>query len=109
MALQPVPSPSFHYVILLVFVLHIGAGMIGLASGFVAVFVRKGGYLHRKAGTAFVVSMLVMAIFAAYLAVAIPGQIVNLFIAAFALYLVGSAWTTVRRREGTIGVSEKIA
>jgi hypothetical protein len=96
-------------VTLLAYGLHIGAGTIGLASGFVAAFARKGGYLHRKAGTVFVVSILVMATFAAYLAVAINGQIVNLFIAIFALYLVATAWTTVRRTAGTIGVAEKIA
>lgn len=45
--------------------------------------------------------MLVMATFAAYLAVVVPDLIVNLFIGAFVLYLVGTAWMTVRRREGT--------
>jgi len=94
---------------ILAFVIHIGGGFIGLASGAVAAFARKGGYLHRKAGTVFVVSMLVMATFAAYLAVAVPDQITNLFISAFAFYLVATAWMTVRRREGTTGLFEKIA
>jgi len=94
---------------ILAFVIHIGGGFIGLASGAVAAFARKGGYLHRKAGTVFVVSMLVMATFAAYLAVAVPDQITNLFIGAFAFYLVATAWMTVRRREGTTGLFEKIA
>jgi uncharacterized membrane protein len=103
------PSPLIHDITVVAFVLHIGAGFIGLASGAVAAFARKGGYLHRKAGTVFVLSMLVMATFAAYLAVAVPDQIVNLFISTFAFYLVATAWVTVRRREGTIGLSEKIA
>jgi len=94
---------------ILAYVLHIGAGTIGLASGLVAAVARKGGYLHRKAGTVFVVSMLVMATFAAYLAVAVPDQIVNLFIGTFASYLVATGWMTVRRREGTIGLFERIA
>jgi hypothetical protein len=93
----------------LAYVLHIGGGTIGLASGLVAAFVRKGGYLHRKAGTVFFVSMLVMATFAAYLAVVVPGQIVNLFIGIFAFYLVATAWMTVRRKEGRIGLFEKFA
>jgi hypothetical protein len=93
----------------LAYVLHIGGGTIGLASGLVAAFARKGGYLHRRAGTVFAVSMLVMATLAAYLAVAVPGQIVNLFIGTFAFYLVATAWMTVRRREGTTGPFEKIA
>jgi hypothetical protein len=91
------------------FVLHIGGGAIGLASGTVAAFARKGGYLHRKAGTVFVASMLVMALFAAYLAVAIPDQIVNVFISTFVAYLVTTAWMTVRRNEGNAGLGEKSA
>jgi hypothetical protein len=94
---------------MLAFVLHVGGGFIGLASGAVASFARKGGYVHRKAGTVFVVSTLVMATFAAYLAVAVPDQITNLFIGTFAFYLVATAWMTVRRKEGTTGLFEKTA
>jgi hypothetical protein len=94
---------------MLAFVLHIGAGTIGLVSGTVAAFARKGGRLHRAAGNVFFVSMLVMAAFACWLAVAMPGQIVNLFIGIFAFYLVATAWLTVRRNAGAIGLSEKIA
>jgi hypothetical protein len=93
----------------LAYALHIGAGSIGLASGLVAACAPKGGDVHRKAGTVFVVSMLVMATFACVLAVAIPGQIVNLFIGTFVFYLVTTGWMTVHREEGRIGNSEKIA
>jgi hypothetical protein len=93
----------------LVFILHIGAGAISLASGTVAAFARKGGRLHRRAGTVFVISMLVMAVFAGYLAVAVPDQIVNLFIATFTSYLVATGWLTVHRGAGRTGLSEKIA
>ncbi len=102
-------SVLLHAMTTLAFVLHIGAGTLGLLSGTVAVFAHKGGRLHRTAGTVFFVSMLVMAMFAAYLAVAMPGQIVNLFIAIFAFYLVATAWMTVRRKERTVGLPEKIA
>jgi uncharacterized membrane protein len=98
-----------HGMTMLAYGLHIGGGFVGLASGSVAAFARKGGYVHRAAGTVFVVAMMMMATFAAYLAIAVPDQIVNLFIATFAAYLVATAWMTVRRREGTIGLSEKIA
>jgi hypothetical protein len=37
----------------------------------------------------------------------VPDQI-NIFIAAFTAYLVATAWLTVRRKEGAIGLSEKI-
>jgi uncharacterized membrane protein len=102
-------NPALHAMTTLAYVLHIGAGTIGLVSGTVAVFAQKGGRLHRTAGTVFFVSMLVMAVFAAWLAVAIPDQIVNLFIATFAFYLVATAWLTVRHKEGTIGAAERIA
>ena len=94
---------------MLAYVLHIGGGTIGLVAGTVAAFARKGGHVHRVAGTVFFVSMLVMAIFAAWLAVVIPGQIVNLFIAIFTTYLVTTAWMAVRRKDGAIRLPEKIA
>jgi len=90
-------------------VLHIGGGTVALVSGAIAIFAPKGGPLHRAAGTVFVASMLVMAAFAAYLAVVEPGQIENLFGGSFAFYLVATAWLTVRRPDGAIGLPEKIA
>lgn len=94
---------------LLAFALHIGAGTLALVSGTVAAVARKGGRLHRRAGTVFFVSMLVMAAFAAWLAVVMPDQLINVFISAFTTYLVTTAWLTVHRPEGRIGVAEKIA
>jgi hypothetical protein len=93
----------------LVYGLHIGAGAIGLVSGTVAAFARKGARLHRAAGSVFVASMLVMAAFAAVLAVVVPDQRVNLFIAAFAAYLVTTGWLTARRRHCPGGWPERIA
>jgi uncharacterized membrane protein len=95
--------------LMLAFVVHIGSGALALGSGLIALFAAKGGSLHRMAGTVFFAAMLAMAAFAAVLAIAIPGQIVNLFISAFALYLVATGWLTIRRGEGAIGVAEKIA
>jgi uncharacterized membrane protein len=89
--------------------LHVTGGTVGLFAGSLAVFSTKGARLHRMAGTAFFASMLVMAGFADYLAVAIPDQLPNLFIGTFAIYLVATAWLTVRRREGTTGLAEKMA
>jgi hypothetical protein len=93
----------------LAFGLHIAGGTVGLLAGTVAVFSVKGARLHRVAGTVFFVSMLVMASFADYLAVAMPDQIPNLFIGTFTIYLVSTAWMTVRREEGTTGFADKLA
>ncbi|HXU99614.1 MAG TPA: DUF2306 domain-containing protein [Caulobacteraceae bacterium] len=91
------------------FALHIAGGTVALFAGLLALFTRKGGRIHRAAGTVFFAAMLVMAAFAAWLAVTIPGQLVNLFIALFAAYLVTTAWLTVRRPEGAVGIGEKLA
>lgn len=93
----------------LVLILHVVAGTIALFAGIVAMSSRKGTRTHRMAGTVFFVSMLVMAVFADYLAIAIPEQIPNLFIGTFTIYLVATAWLTVRRKERFVGIPEKIA
>lgn len=98
-----------HGLTTLAFVLHIGGGTLGLVSGLIAGFSPKGERLHRAAGNVFFASMLLMALFACYLAVVVPDQLVNVFIASFAFYLVATGWMTVRRKEGTIGFAEKIA
>jgi hypothetical protein len=88
--------------------LHIAGGTIGLLSGATALASRKGARLHRLAGHAFFVSMLVMA--------AIGGVVSPFLISeqgdprwfdalagTFACYLVATGWATVRRKAGTIG------
>ena len=102
-------SSLIHAATMLAYGLHIGGGTIGLVSGTIALFARKGSRIHRRAGTVFTVSMLIMAVFAIWLAVVIPGQIVNLFIGTFAFYLVGTAWLTVRRKRSADGTAEKFA
>jgi uncharacterized membrane protein len=93
----------------LVLILHVVAGTIALFSGIIAMSSRKGARAHRVAGTLFAVSMVAMAVFADYLAIAIPEQIPNLFIGTFTIYLVATAWMTVRRKEQSVGIPEKIA
>lgn len=68
----------------------------------------QGGPLHRAAGNVFFISMLIMAVFAVYLAIVIPDQLVNVVIGTFVFYLIATAWMTVRRNEGAVGYSEKI-
>ena len=80
-----------------------------MLAGIVAVSSSKGGRLHRKAGSLFVVSMLVMAACADYLAVVIPDQLPNLLIGTFTIYLIATAWITVRRPQWSSGFAEKIA
>ena len=107
--IQPAQTSLLHDVTMLSYVLHIGGGTIALVSGMIAGFSAKGGRLHRAAGNVFFASMLVMALFAAYLAVVRPNQLVNVFIATFAFYLVATGWMTARHQPGTVGAGERIA
>lgn len=93
----------------LTFILHILGGSVAMTAGLVAVCARKGGRIHRTAGDVFVVAMLVMAVFAAILGLIMPGQIVNVFIAAFTLYLVSTGWLAARKGHETAGTAEKIS
>jgi hypothetical protein len=88
-------------------ILHVAAGCVATLAGAAALSVAKGERRHRKFGAAFFVAMLVMGAFATLLSVLRqPGTIVG---SIFVLYLVASAWATVKRPEGTLGRFEKIA
>lgn len=94
---------------MLALALHVGGGAVALVSGTVAAFAQKGRRLHRNAGKVFLASMLVMATLAIYLAFVMPDQIVNAFIGTLVIYLVATAWLTVRRNASTTGLGDKIA
>jgi uncharacterized membrane protein len=87
---------------------HIAAGSISIVSGTVALFSRKGATLHRAAGTVFFLAILTTAAMASYLAVLIH-QKGNFLGGIFTFYLVTTAWVTVRRKEGSVGVFERAA
>jgi hypothetical protein len=91
------------------YMLHIGGGVVGLLSGAVAMIAHKGGALHRAAGNTFFAAMLVMALFAGYLGVVVPDQLVNVFIASLTAYFVTTAWLTGRARGKATGFFEKLA
>lgn len=78
---------------------HILGGTVGLVSGTAAMVFRKGSPRHMLAGKVFVASMLTMGAFAAYLAIT-RNQPNNIGGGTLTVYLVGTAWLTVRRRDG---------
>lgn len=87
---------------------HIGGGDLGMMSGAVAMFAPKGGRWHTIAGTVFFVSMLTMAGIAAIVAPMLDeDRWTNTTAAVFTLYLITTAWATVRRRPGTLGRFER--
>jgi len=90
--------------------LHVGGGVVGLASGAVALTVRKGSLPHRLAGDVFVVAMLIMgavgAAVAPFLPMPQPGNVAG---GLFACYLVATGFMTVKRGPGTSGRFEVAA
>jgi uncharacterized membrane protein len=94
--------------ILAALALHIGAACVAILAGYGAMGVRKGGKLHRRFGLVFVGSMIAMGLTASLLAVRIH-QRGNIVAGLLAIYLVASAWITVRREPGRIGRAEVAA
>lgn len=81
--------------------LHIIAGLLGLAAGAVALYALKGGRLHRKSGTVFVCAMLFMSASGAVMAALKPERI-SVIAGALTFYLVTTALLTVRRPVHTV-------
>lgn len=104
----PIVAVMFHSITIVAYAIHVASGSIGLVAGTLAGLARKGGNLHRKAGTVFVWSMFLMALFASYLALVVPDQIVNLFISTLVIYLVASAWMAIRPVGPATAVGDKI-
>jgi hypothetical protein len=80
-------------------ILHISGGILGILSGFSAMFLRKHSQWHAIAGKAFVASMLTMASCGAVLAL-MKQEMNNVFGGILTIYLVATAWATARRRDG---------
>lgn len=82
--------------------LHIAAGGLAILAGYIAIFARKGGRLHRRAGLAFFAAMVLMGVMAAFLSIRIQER-GNFAGGILAIYLVATAWMTVRRPPGGTG------
>ncbi|HEX7709005.1 MAG TPA: hypothetical protein VF701_21290 [Thermoanaerobaculia bacterium] len=91
--------------------IHILGGSAAIIAGYTALVATKGASLHRRAGMAFVWSMLVMTLTAAAVAT-ILGQWGNLTGATLAAYLTVTGMATVRDRSAAlhrIGIGAFIA
>ena len=87
--------------------LHIAGGIVGFSSGFAAMLFRKGSRAHRTAGDVFVIAMLCMAASGGFLAL-LKSQWTNVLAGTFTVYLVSTAWLTVKRKAGEIGLLEPV-
>ena len=71
--------------------IHVTFGTLAVLLGFLAITVRKGSKLHRKAGKGFVLTMLVMALCGGIMGLQL-GQTINVMAAGLTCYLVITAW-----------------
>src|SRR5215218_10063153 len=87
----------------------IAGGATGIVAGWTAVVAKKGGRVHRVAGTVFFVGMLFMSGIGAIVAPMLPSaQWTNTTAGIFTFYLTATAWATVQRRPGEVGRFERV-
>lgn len=78
-----------------VLLVHFGAGLIGIVTGFIALVVAKGGRLHKQVGLAFVYAMGGAGVMASVIA-AYEGKTSMIIGGASVVYFVLTATTTVK-------------
>jgi hypothetical protein len=93
---------------IVVWVIHTPAGTIGLVTAVVALLASKGGALHRKAGTFFTVSMLIMLV-SGFVAALLKESTDEMFLSAVVMYTVFSAWLTAHHKNNESGFLERVA
>jgi uncharacterized membrane protein len=76
--------------------LHVVAGVVGLVSGYLALYAFKGAKLHRKSGTIFVYAMLLMSATGAVIAASRSKEL-SVIAGSLTFYLVMTSLLTVRR------------
>ena len=93
---------------IIVWAIHTPAGTLVLVTAVIAMCAKKGSALHRKAGSYFTVSMMIMlvsGIAAAY----IKDSINDMMLGAFVMYSVFTAWLAVSHKKNETGLLEVIA
>lgn len=76
---------------------HIVAGSLAIAAGFVALYARKGGDTHRRFGRLFAYAMVAMTLSAAVVAAFQRPNPGNVVVGTTTFYLVCTGWLAVRR------------
>ncbi|MCO4786014.1 MAG: hypothetical protein KC467_08835 [Marinomonas atlantica] len=93
---------------IIVWAIHAPAGTLALITSVVAMCAKKGSVLHKKAGTYFIASMMVMlvsGITTGYLKSSIDDMVLGTIV----LYTLFTAWLTVHHKKNETGVLEVIA
>ncbi len=92
----------------IVWLIHTPAGTIGLVAATVALYTKKGGALHRKAGSYFTVSMLIM-LASGFAAALIKESTDEMFLSVVVMYTVFTAWLTTHHKKNETGFLEHVA
>lgn len=89
---------------------HITAGGVALLAGATALLTRKGAWVHRNAGNAFFIAMLLMSVTGGAVAVLKPAAAqFNMMISAITIYMIATSWVTVTRTTRATGTFEIVA
>jgi uncharacterized membrane protein len=91
-----------------ILIIHICSGTLGLLCGIIAICVRKGSRSHGVAGIVFSLSMMSLAASGVYIAYtkSQPGNILG---GVLTLYMVATAWSAARRRDGQTSMFDWVA
>jgi len=91
-------------------IFHITAGGVALTAGATALLAQKGAWLHRTAGNAFFIAMLLMAVAGGTLAVLKPAAAAfNVIISAITIYMIATSWMTATRGDKQTGPFDTFA
>lgn len=84
--------------------LHLAVGTVAVATGLIAMFTKKGTKIHKHAGTAFMISIVLLSLSGFYLSHVRDLQFTFL-LSGLALYLVLTGWMAAKRSSAKDGVS----
>lgn len=93
---------------IIVWAIHAPAGTIGLITAAVALFTQKGSALHRKAGSCFTISMMVMLV-SGFAAAFLRKSTDDMFLGAVVMYTVFTAWLAAHNKKNETGFLEYVA
>lgn len=88
---------------------HVCSAAVGLISGVLAMFFRKGSGLHRASGDVFTIAMLTMSGDGAFLATFMKPNNGNVLGGVLTFYLVATAWMAGKRRVREVSGFDKSA
>lgn len=93
---------------IIVWAIHAPAGTIGLVTATVALSTQKGSALHRKAGTCFTISMMVMLV-SGFVVAFLKESTGDMFLSIVVIYTVFTAWLAAHHRKSGTFLLEYIA